>query len=111
MRLSTLLMAPWRLRDLGRIRRIAGVLVRHGFDDVAARLGWVGRLRTLWLALRRRRSDREPRVPVEQRIRLALEELGPTFIKLGQMMGTRPDLVPMSLVMELKKLHDEVPPF
>jgi len=48
---------------------------------------------------------------VEQRIRLALEELGPTFIKLGQMMGTRPDLVPMSLVMELKKLHDEVPPF
>lgn len=110
MRLSTLLMAPWRLRDLGRIRRIAGVLVRHGFDDVAARLGWVGRLRTLWLALRRR-SDNEPPVPVEMRIRQALEELGPTFIKLGQMMGTRPDLVPMSLVMELKKLHDEVPPF
>jgi len=42
---------------------------------------------------------------------LALEELGPTFIKLGQMMGTRPDLVPMSLVMELKRLHDDVPPF
>jgi len=111
MRLGTLLMAPWRLRDLGRVRRIAGVLIRHGFEDVVARLGWVGRLRSLWLFLRRRRRSPDSVLPVEKRIRLALEELGPTFIKLGQMMGTRPDLVPMSLVLELRRLHDAVPPF
>jgi ubiquinone biosynthesis protein len=47
----------------------------------------------------------------EQRIRMAFEELGPTFIKLGQVLATRPDLIPMSLIEELRRLQDRVPPF
>jgi ubiquinone biosynthesis protein len=104
-----LVLMTWRLRDLGRVRRIAGVLARHGFADIAARLGpgaWVrGVIRAV---LRRPKSSP---IPVERRLRQVLEELGPTFIKLGQMLATRPDLVPMALVDELRHLQDEVPPF
>ena len=100
---------PWMIRDLGRIRRIAGVLTRHGFQDVAARLGplsWLGSM----VARLTRRPRRVP-VPVGRRIRTATEELGPTFVKLGQMLATRPDLIPMEVVQELRHLQDEVPPF
>ena len=97
----------YRLRELGRIRHIAAVLARHGFVDVAERLRVLPWLRRL---ARRRPSDQHA-VPAVRRIRLAMEELGPTFVKLGQMLATRPDLVPMPLVLELRRLHDEVPPF
>lgn len=100
---------PWMLRDLGRVRRIAGVLARHGFQDVAARLGPLSWLRTTLSALTRR-PPRTP-VPIGRRIRTATEELGPTFVKLGQMLATRPDLIPMDVVQELRHLQDEVPPF
>lgn len=106
---ASLLAWPLRLRDLGRIRRIAGVLTRHGFQDIAARLGFVSWARSAGYFLLRR--PRPENVPVERRLRQVLEELGPTFIKLGQMLATRPDLVPLSLIRELKHLHDEVPPF
>lgn len=102
-------MVPWMIRDLGRIRRIAGVLTRHGFQDVAARLGPLS-----WLGAMAARLTRRPRrvpVPVGRRIRTATEELGPTFVKLGQMLATRPDLIPMDVVRELRHLQDEVPPF
>ncbi len=111
MTLGDLVLAPWRLRDLGRVRRIAGVLVRHGFADVAVRLGWPARLRAWTAALLRRPPPDVEAVPVEMRIRRVLEELGPTFIKFGQVLATRPDLLPMSLVLELKRLHDHVTPF
>ena len=110
MNLASLVMAPLRLRDLGRLRRIAGVLGRHGFFDVAERLRiapWGRSLKRLF----RRRAEPYQVVPVTRRIRLALEELGPTFVKLGQMLATRPDLIPMDLVLELRRLHDDVPPF
>lgn len=111
MSLQGLFLAPWRLRDLGRVRRIAGVLVRHGFADVAVRLGWPARLRAWTAALLRRPPPEIEAVPIETRIRRVLEELGPTFIKFGQVLATRPDLLPMSLVLELKRLHDHVTPF
>jgi ubiquinone biosynthesis protein len=100
---------PWMLRDLGRVRRIAGVLTRHGFQDIAARLGPLSWLRSVVSVLSRR--PRQPSIPIGRRIRTATEELGPTFVKLGQMLATRPDLIPMDVVQELRHLQDEVPPF
>jgi ubiquinone biosynthesis protein len=97
------------MRDLGRMRRIAGVLTRNGFQDVAMRLGPVARMRALAYYLRRRPAPTP--IPVAVRIRCVLEDLGPTFVKLGQMLATRPDLVPLDVAVELKHLHDEVPPF
>ncbi len=111
MSLGGLILAPWRLRDLGRVRQIAGVLVRHGFADVAVRLGWPARLRAWTLALLRRPRPDIEAIPIERRIRQVLEDLGPTFIKFGQVLATRPDLLPMGLVLELKRLHDHVSPF
>ena len=104
-----LIRLTFRLRDLRRVRRIAGVLARHGFADVAARRGPAAWARSVFRALLRR--PRVSPIPVERRLRLVLEELGATFIKLGQMLATRPDLVPMALVDELRHLQDEVPPF
>jgi ubiquinone biosynthesis protein len=57
---------------------------------------------------RKPRPDPRPR---GERLRLALEELGPVFIKLGQALSTRPDVIPPDLAIELSKLQDSVPPF
>ena len=103
---------PFRLlRNLGRSREIATVLLNHGFSDLADRLG----LRSAWYRSRRLFS-RKPAKPVPQvrmveRIRLTLESLRPTNIKFGQVMSTRPDLVPPEMLIELKKLQERVPPF
>lgn len=104
-----LVVMTWRLRDMGRVRSIAGVLARHGFADIAARMGPGAWARGVFRALLHR--PRSSPIPVEKRLRLVFEELGPTFIKLGQMLATRPDLVPMALVDELTHLQDRVPPF
>jgi len=91
------------LRNLGRGREIAAVLLNHGFGDVAGRLG-VRR----WLFWRHYES---PPLTVAVRLRLAAEALGPTFIKFGQVVSTRPDLVPADVTHELSKLRENVPPF
>jgi len=95
-------------RHLGRYRQIVEVLVRHGFGDALSQLG-LGR--RLGLPLRLLRRDRaEAGITRAQRIRLALEELGPTFIKFGQIISTRPDLLPPDFITELSRLQDHVPP-
>ncbi|MEN9578750.1 MAG: hypothetical protein RJA70_1759 [Pseudomonadota bacterium] len=92
-------------RDLGRLRDISRVLARYGFGEVIARLG-----------LGRRSdppgSEDAPRVNASAavRIRLVLEELGPSFVKLGQIASTRADVLPPELIVELRKLQDAVPP-
>ncbi|MBA3316167.1 MAG: AarF/ABC1/UbiB kinase family protein [Planctomycetaceae bacterium] len=91
------------LRNLGRGREIAAVLLNHGFGDVAGRLG-VRR----WIFWRRYET---PPLTVAVRLRLAAEALGPTFIKFGQVVSTRPDLVPADVTHELSKLREHVPPF
>ena len=86
---------------------IQRVLVKHGLDEIVWRthlfrpLAWVGRL----LSFGRRRQ------PLGVRLREALEELGPIFVKFGQALSVRPDLLPVDLALELTKLQDQVPPF
>jgi ubiquinone biosynthesis protein len=95
-------------QQLRRLREITTVLVKYGFPDVVARLHLEG---TVALGRRLRFwRRREPWGTRAQRLRLALQELGPTFVKFGQAISTRADLLPEELVAELSRLQDEVPP-
>ncbi len=105
---------PFRLiRNLGRSREIVAVLLNHGFGDLVDRAG----VRDTWYRWRRRFARKGhppaplPHVTTVERIRRTLEDLGPTFIKFGQVMSTRPDLVPQPMIAELERLQEGVPPF
>ncbi|MGE0713251.1 MAG: ABC1 kinase family protein [Planctomycetota bacterium] len=102
---------PQQIRSLKRLPQIIRVLLRFGFGDVVARVGLDTVLQRVKHAVVAEADPVVAQLRTEERIRLALEELGPTFVKLGQVMATRPDLIPMSLVQELRKLQDKVAPF
>ncbi|GAB2733385.1 ABC1 kinase family protein [Sinomonas soli] len=97
--------SPWTTHAR-RYREIADVLARHGLSQVLSRAGF-GRL-----VPRGRGGAALPGSPVggPVHVRLALEELGPTFMKLGQILSTRPDLIPEAYQAELAKLQDAAPP-
>ena len=95
-------------RTLFRLIGIQRVLVKYGLDDVIKETHLLRPLRFLFvIAPRRRTSD----APMGERIRLALEELGPIWVKFGQALSTRRDLLPPDIADELAKLQDAVPPF
>src|SRR6266508_804495 len=91
-----------------RHRQIAEVLTRHGLRWLRDASG-LGRFRPL--RLDKGESDRAESPTAAERVRLALEELGATFIKLGQFLSTRADLLPLEYQTELAKLQDSAPPF
>lgn len=99
-----------RYRHITRYRQIATVLLKHGFGDLMSTLGMH---RRLGLDKRRISAGGTPAAHLTrwQRIRMAMEELGPSFVKLGQILATRPDMIPQELCDELAKLHDTVAPF
>src|SRR5215831_9265145 len=93
-------------RDLGRVRDISKVLVRHGFGEIVNRLG-LGRARKTGEDAV---SETRTKDSVGARVRHVLEDLGPSFVKLGQIISTRSDLLPVDVITELMKLLDDVPP-
>ncbi|MBN1828034.1 MAG: AarF/ABC1/UbiB kinase family protein [Deltaproteobacteria bacterium] len=98
-------------RHANRYRQVLTVLVRHGFGDLVERLH-VGEFIEIGMKLFPRvRPGYIERLSRVERVRMALEKLGPTFVKLGQILSTRPDLVSADLIRELSKLQDKVPPF
>ena len=117
------------VRDLGRLRQIYVVLVRHGFGELAQRLGF-GKKGAVVKALpvgtaaivagderveipeaEQKRGEEEKRKhSLAERVRLVAMDLGPSFVKLGQIASTRPDVLPADWIVELKKLQDEVNP-
>lgn len=100
-----------KYRNWGRIRQIAQVFIAQGFGHLVAQMG----LQRAVPFRRRLAREELERIPEEEtapvRLRRAFEQLGPTFIKLGQVLSGRPDLVTTAFADEFKKLRDEVPPF
>lgn len=90
------------LRNAARLRTIVSVFVRYGFQNVAERIR-LGRF-----LIERMTGVDADQYSAPERLRMAFEELGPTFVKLGQLLATRPDLVPEDFVEEFKRLHDQV---
>ncbi|MGB1072368.1 MAG: ABC1 kinase family protein, partial [Planctomycetota bacterium] len=90
------------LRNLPRLRDISWVLARHGLKDLSTRLG-AGLGTRLF-------GFENPHIPFAGRLRLAFQELGPIYIKLGQLIASRPDIFPEDLVSEMERLRDDVDP-
>ncbi len=96
------------IRHLQRYSEIVTVFARHGFGFLFNRPGTDSRFQIPW---RSRQKDVPPQIDqLAVHFRLALEELGPTFIKFGQILSTRPDVLPLSFITELSKLVDSVSP-
>ncbi|HSW59011.1 MAG TPA: AarF/ABC1/UbiB kinase family protein [Dehalococcoidales bacterium] len=96
------------IKHLLRYRQVVAILTRYGFGEVFSQI-------RVWKFFRienkmRHRQPELAHIPTAQRLRMALEELGPTFVKLGQMLSTRPDLLPPEYIHEFEKLQNRVSP-
>lgn len=98
------------IRSLRRYRQIVRVLFKYGFDHALELMG-LTQFVTRWRKLVRRPEPELALLSSAERMRLALEELGPTFVKLGQILSTRPDVIPRNFILEFSKLQDHVPSF
>ncbi|SDC33728.1 2-octaprenylphenol hydroxylase [Melghirimyces thermohalophilus] len=98
-----------KMRNLNRYREIVYTFARHGFGFLLDEMGLFSKL-----SIPKRPAASEPvnqdPVSVGKHVREALEELGPAFVKLGQVASTRSDLLPSHVIAQLEKLHDEVRP-
>ena len=101
-------MSMWRRKTLLRMIGIQRVLVRHGLDEIITATHFLRPLRFLFALFPKAKDVSEP---LGKRIRLALIELGPIFVKFGQAISTRRDLLPPDIADELALLQDRVPPF
>src|SRR5262245_65841220 len=97
-------------RDLSRLREISSVLIRHGLGDLVRRTGLASALERAGQILHWSEAGKSAEIEPQERFRRSLEELGPTFVKLGQVLSTRPDLLSPSWITELERLHSEVTP-
>lgn len=97
-------------RDLGRLQEIATTFGRHGLGDVVQRLGLVRPLQRAGRALHWSAAEELRAMQTQERVRRALEHLGPTFVKFGQLLATRPDILPPPWIEEFSELHQSVAP-
>lgn len=100
-----------QLRHVRRYNQILSVLVKYGFDDYVAYLEETHRFPLIRKLISKSRFKRAVGLNKWEKMRKVCEELGPTYVKFGQIVSNRPDLVPEPLILELQKLQDSVPPF
>jgi len=98
------------VRDLSRLHEIASVLIRYGWGDMVRLLGVSHLLERAGRLLHWQTSNEITRLDLPVRIRMALTDLGPTFVKLGQILATRVDVFPPAWISEFEQLHSRVPP-
>lgn len=96
-------------RDLGRLHDIASILIRYGFGDMVRRMGLANALERTGRVLRWNEASELAQLEPHARVRRALEEMGPTFVKLGQILATRVDLFDPEWIAEFSKLQDSTP--
>ena len=97
------------VRDLGRVHDIASILVHYGFGDMVRRLGLGAVVARAGKVLPLSQLSESAALPAPVRVRRALEDMGPTFVKLGQVLATRVDLFPPDWITEFGKLHSQAP--
>jgi ubiquinone biosynthesis protein len=98
-------------RYVKRYQEILSVLIKYGFGDVVDALNIRQHIEIGWQKISGKPAEQIEKLSRPERVRMTLEELGPTFVKLGQILSTRPDLIPLEYVQELSKLQDMVPAF
>ncbi len=94
------------VKNAQRLRQILAVLARHGFSDLVVRMNLGKFLPSRFSTFIETAAEKS----TPERLRLAFEELGPTFVKLGQLLSTRPDIIPENALQELARLQDNVRP-
>lgn len=99
-----------KYKSVSRYNEILKVLVKYGFEDLVQHLEEKKRYTFLRRLIPERSRLHAAKYTKWEKMRLVCEELGPTFIKFGQVLSNRPDLIPFELVLEFEKLQDEVPP-
>jgi len=97
-----------QIRKIKRIGNVISILSKYGFDDIIARTSAEKFLPKGFL--KSKRGEEIFKLGVYKRVRLVLEELGPTYVKLGQMFSNREDILPAEMIAELAQLQDNVPP-
>lgn len=97
-------------QDLRRVNELAGILLKYGFGDMIRRFGMAAPVEQAGKLVRQRIDRDLLTMPPATRLRKALEEMGPTFVKLGQILATRVDLFPVDWIAEFEKLQDDAPP-
>lgn len=98
------------VKDFRRLRELVGILMLYGFDDFVHWMGLENQGRLLSKLLRRELPPDARRQPTAVRARMALEEMGPTFVKLGQILATRVDIFPAEWIEEFELLQDKARP-